>query len=101
MKRFIEEADRGQLTLLSESLDDYIDESNPVRAIDAFVVHIDLAKLGFEIAPAGTGRPGDHPSSSGERRLVAACPMIESSVLVMDVCERGSAHNVGCGHKWR
>ena len=40
-------------------------------------------------------------SSSGEHRLVAARPMIESSVLVMDVCERGSAHNVGCGHKWR
>ncbi len=63
MKRFIEEADRGQLTLLPESLDDYIGESNPVRAIDAFVAHLDLAKLGFETAPADTGRPGYHPSS--------------------------------------
>jgi hypothetical protein len=32
MKRFIAEADRGQITLLPESLDDYIDEANPVRA---------------------------------------------------------------------
>lgn len=63
MKRFIEEADRGQLTLLPESLDDYIDESNPVRAIEAFVAHLDLADLGFETAPADTGRPGYHPSS--------------------------------------
>lgn len=63
MKRFIEEADRGQLTLLPESLDDYIDESNPVRAIEAFVAHLDLARLGFETAPADTGRPGYHPSS--------------------------------------
>lgn len=63
MKRFIEEADRGQLTLLPESLDDYIDESNPVRAIEAFVAHLDLAELGFETAPADTGRPGYHPSS--------------------------------------
>jgi transposase len=63
MKRFIEEADRGQLTLLPESLDDYIDESNPVRAIDAFVTHLDLEKLGFETAPAETGRPGYQPSS--------------------------------------
>lgn len=63
MKRFIEEADRGQLTLLPESLDDYIDESNPVRAIEAFVTHLDLARLGFETAPADTGRPGYHPSS--------------------------------------
>lgn len=27
--------------------------------------------------------------------------MIECSVLVMDFCERGSAHNDGCGHKGR
>ena len=34
MKRFVEEADRGQWTLLPECLDDFIDESNPVRVID-------------------------------------------------------------------
>jgi hypothetical protein len=33
MKRFVEEADRGQWTLLPECLDDFIDESNPVRLI--------------------------------------------------------------------
>ena len=37
MKRFVEGADRGQSTLLPECLDDFIDEINPVRAIDAFV----------------------------------------------------------------
>jgi transposase len=63
MKRFIEEAVIGQLTLLPESLDDYIDESNPVRAIDAFVAHLDLEGLGFKTAPADTGRPGYPPSS--------------------------------------
>ena len=62
MKRFIEEADRTQLTLLPESLDDYIGESNPVRAIEAFVAHLDLAELGFEVVPEATGRPGYHPS---------------------------------------
>jgi hypothetical protein len=34
MKRFIEEADRGQWPLLPECLDDFIDGSNPVRVID-------------------------------------------------------------------
>ena len=62
MKRFIEEAERTQLTLLPESLDDYIGESNPVRAIEAFVAHLDLAELGFEVVPEATGRPGYHPS---------------------------------------
>jgi hypothetical protein len=37
MRRFVEEADRGQWTLLPECLDDFIDESNPVCVIDVFV----------------------------------------------------------------
>ena len=44
MKRFVEGADRGQSTLLPECLDDWIDEENPVRAIDAFVDALDLAR---------------------------------------------------------
>jgi hypothetical protein len=47
MKRFIEGADRGQLTLLPECLDDFIDESNPVRAVDAFVDALNLGKAGL------------------------------------------------------
>jgi len=62
MKRFIEGSDRGQWTLLPECLDEWIDESNPVRAIDAFVEALDLVELGFEVEPAGTGRPSYHPS---------------------------------------
>jgi transposase len=63
MKRFVAGADRGQSTLLPECLDDWIDESNPVRVIDAFVEALDLAKLGFDgIEPAATGRPAYHPS---------------------------------------
>ena len=48
MRRFIEEADRGQWTLLPECLDDFIDESNPVRVIDVFVDALDLAEMSFE-----------------------------------------------------
>jgi len=35
MRRFIEGADRDQSTLLPECLDDCVDESNPVRVLDA------------------------------------------------------------------
>src|SRR5262245_30426802 len=63
MKRFVEGTDRGQSTLLPECLDDWIEEDNPVRAIDAFVEALDLADLGFDgVAPAATGRPAFHPS---------------------------------------
>ena len=63
MKRFVARVDRGQSTLLPEWLDDFIDESNAVRVIDAFVDALDLAGLGFDgVEPAATGRPSYHPS---------------------------------------
>jgi transposase len=63
MKRFVAGADRGQSTLLPECLDDFIDESNPVRVIDSFVEALDLAEMGFDgVEPAATGRPSYHPS---------------------------------------
>jgi transposase len=46
MRRFVEGTDRGQWTLLPECLDDWIDENNPVRVIDAFVDALDLAEPG-------------------------------------------------------
>ena len=48
MRRFVKQADRGQWTLLPECLDDFIDESNPVRVIDVFVDALDLAEMRFE-----------------------------------------------------
>ena len=49
---------------MPECLDEWIDESNPVRAVDAFVDALDLGKLGFEgVVPEVTGRPSYHPSA--------------------------------------
>jgi transposase len=63
MKRFIEGECRTQTTLLPESIDDYITDTNPVRIVDVFVDELDLGKLGFEgIKPAATGRPAYHPA---------------------------------------
>ena len=63
MKGFVQGADRQQTTLLPECLDDWVDESNPVRAVDVFVDALELRDLGFDgVDPAATGRPGYHPS---------------------------------------
>ena len=62
MKRFIEGQVRSQLTLMPESLEDYIGADNPVRVIDAFVHGLDLAEMGFDPSAAATGRPGYHPA---------------------------------------
>jgi transposase len=62
MRRFVEEADRGQWTLLPECLDDFIDESNPVRVIDVFVDALDLAQM-------SRNRPTHHRQSDRLRSL--------------------------------
>jgi transposase len=64
MSRFIEGEARSQSLLFPERLDDWIEEENPVRVIDAFVDELDMKALGFEGAmPAETGRPGYHPAT--------------------------------------
>ena len=63
MKRFIEGECGTQTTLMPESLDDYVSQTNPVRVVDVFVDELDLFKLGFSrVEPAVTGRPSYHPS---------------------------------------
>jgi transposase len=63
MKRFIEGADRNQVSLLPECIEDYVAEDNPVRVIEAFVEQLDLRQMGFEgVDPEVTGRPAYHPA---------------------------------------
>ena len=72
MKGFVEGADRQQTTLLPECLDDWVDGSNPVRAVDVFVDALELRELGFDgVTPAATGRPGYHPSPMLELYIMA------------------------------
>ena len=91
MKRFIEGADRGQSTLLPECLDDFIDESNPVRVIDAFVDALDLGELGFDgVVPEATGRPSYHPSAMLKLYIYGYLNRIQSSRRL----ERESSRNL-------
>jgi hypothetical protein len=58
MRRFVEGEDRMQQALLPHSLEDYVDEENPVRVIEVFIDELNLAALGFSgMTPAATGRP--------------------------------------------
>lgn len=53
---------REQVILFPEVLDDYIEETNTVRALAAFVEYLNFKELEFVRAePAETGRPGYDP----------------------------------------
>jgi transposase len=63
VRRFVEGVDRSQTTLFPESLEDWVDENNQVRVIDAFVGALELRALGFGgVVPEATGRPSYHPA---------------------------------------
>jgi transposase len=44
MQGFVQGADRQQTTLLPECLDDWVDESNSIRAVDVFVDALELPR---------------------------------------------------------
>ena len=80
MKRYVEGQNRRQSFLLPESVDDHVDEDNPVRVVEAFVDELDLAELGFSRAtPADTGRPSYHPATMLKLYLYGYLNRVQSS----------------------
>src|SRR5690348_9893011 len=91
MGRFVVGADRSQTTLFPECLDDWIDEDNSVRVVDAFVDALDLGALGFEgIVPEATGRPSYHPGVLLRLYIYGYLNRVQSSRRL----EREAARNV-------
>src|SRR5471030_531066 len=89
MPRFIEGQDRHQVTLLPESLDEFIAEDNAVRVVDAFVNELDLADLGFEgIQAAETGRPSYHPTVLLKIYIYGYLNRVQSSRRLERECQR-------------
>jgi hypothetical protein len=64
MHRFIDGEDRLQQALLPYSLEDYVDEENPVRVIEVFIDELDLTALGFSGMSARGNGPTGLPSST-------------------------------------
>jgi transposase len=89
MPRFIEGQDRHQVTLLPESLDEFIADENAVRVVDAFVDELDLTSLGFDGArPAETGRPGYHPAVLLKIYIYGYLNRVQSSRRLERECQR-------------
>src|SRR4029077_13684780 len=89
MARFVVGDDRSQSTLFPERLDEYLEEDNPVRAIDVFVDELDLAKLGFGgVEPRATGRPAYHPATLLKIYIYGYLNRVQSSRRIERECQR-------------
>src|SRR3978361_1064506 len=89
MTRFVGGDHRMQSTLFPERLDDYLDEDNPVRAVDVFVDELDLAGLGFGgVEPEATGRPAYHPATLLKIYVYGYLSRVQSSLRLERECQR-------------
>lgn len=63
-RRYKSPQSRQQISLLPLSLDDYVEEGNHVRAIEAYAESLDLAQMGFRNAMGGhcAGQPAFDPA---------------------------------------
>jgi len=89
MAGFVEGVDRAQNTLFPPSLDEYVAEDNPVRAVDVFVEGLDLGKLGFgKVLPLATGRPGYDPKTMLKIYIYGYLNRVPSSRRLERECQR-------------
>ncbi len=80
---------RGQSVLLPDVLDEYVDEENEVRFIDAFVDALDLIGLGFTHSePSDEGRPSYDPRDMLKLYVWGYLNQVRSSRKLERECHR-------------
>ena len=87
--RYIQNISREQTRLLPYSVEEMVEETNPVRVIHAYVDSLPMETLGFERAePAQTGRPAYDPRDLLKLYIYGYLNRIRSSRKLMTECRR-------------
>ena len=90
-RRYKSGENRGQSILFPLSLDEYLTETNPVRAIDVYVESLDRVALGFSKTQVNTnasGQPAYSPQGLLKLYLYGYLNRIRSSRLLERECRR-------------
>ena len=87
--RYIQNISREQTRLLPYSVEEMVEETNPVRVIHVYVDSLPMETLGFERAePAQTGRPAYDPRDLLKLYIYGYLNRIRSSRKLMTECRR-------------
>src|SRR5229473_6850477 len=80
-RKFKAGVSREQTSFLPPSVGDYVEADNPVRAIEAYVGALNLARLGFRHVDSGggAGQPPYHPADLLKLYLYGYLNQIRSS----------------------
>ncbi len=80
---------RQQVSLLPESLDEFVAADAPVRVIDVFIDTLDVAALGFDKAvPKETGRKPYHPADLLKLYVYGYLNRVSTSRRLERECQR-------------
>jgi transposase, IS4 family len=86
---YIRGINRKQSILFPELIEDYVEDNNPVRFIDAFVANLNLKDLGFQHAELEeTGRPPYDPADMLKLYIYGYLNRIRSSRSLEKECKR-------------
>ena len=86
---YVEGSDRGQALVLPDTIDEYVDEENEVRFIDAFIETLDLVQLGFTHSkPKEEGRPPYDPRDMLKLYVYGYLNQVRSSRKLEKECHR-------------
>lgn len=83
--------DRYQMTLLPQSIEEYVSPENPVRAYDAFVEALDFQQLGIEINPDKVGNSEYDPRSMFKLLVYGYSYSVKSSRKLERECHHNMA----------
>ena len=87
--QYIVGANRWQMVLFPEKLDDLVSEDNPARVIDEFVNQLELRALGFGNAictKTAAGRPSYSPECLLKLYIFGCFKKVRSSRKLMEMC---------------
>lgn len=89
-RRYKQGVDRHQGLLLPERVEDYVDDDNSVRALDAYVDSLDLESLGFTHSEerVGPGQPAYPPQALLKLYLYGYLHKVRSSRKLEQECHR-------------
>ena len=88
MAKYIKGAERGQMVLFPESIEDYIGEKSEARIIDMFVESLELKEIGFKESPNDKGTNHYDPKDMLKLYLYGYRNGIRSSRKLAKECER-------------
>jgi transposase len=86
--KFIQGANRQQIQMYTQCLDETIEQNNEVRFIDLFVDGVKLKEFGFDMEYVDNGRPAYHPGDLLKLFIYGYMNKIRSSRDLEKECKR-------------